>query len=113
MVDAFSLLLLCQLAGTVISQAAGLPIPGAVLGLVLLLVVLIIRRGPSPALHSTASGLLKNLGLLFVPAGVGVVNELHVLRDNALAIAVAIPVSTILGLVVTGWVMQFMARGEA
>ena len=49
--------------------------------------------------------------MLFVPAGVGVVTELQELRQNALAIAVAIPVSTLLGLVVTGMLMQwFVSR---
>ncbi|MDD2878153.1 MAG: CidA/LrgA family protein [Acidiphilium sp.] len=112
MVGAITLLLVCQLLGTIIAHAAGWPIPGPVLGLVLLLALLVWRGGPSPALHETSSGLLKQLGLLFVPAGVGIVNELHVLRTDALAIAVAIPVSTLLALGVTGMLMQLFARGD-
>jgi holin-like protein len=62
-------------------------------------------------LRDTSQGLLKYFGVLFVPAGVGVVTELQELRQNALAIAVAIPVSTLLGLVVTGMLMQwFVSR---
>jgi holin-like protein len=59
--------------------------------------------------------LLKYLGLLFVPAGVGVVTELPALRENALAICIAIPVSTFLGLAVTGVLMQWLVgrRGDA
>ncbi len=113
MVRAMAVLLLCQLAGTVVQQATGLPIPGPVMGLLLLLGLLAWRGGPSPALRDTAQGLLRYLGLLFVPAGVGVVTELHELRANALAIAIAIPVSTILGLVVTGVLMQQLLRGQA
>jgi holin-like protein len=112
MVRALTVLLLCQLAGTVIEQATGLPVPGPVLGLVMLLAILVWQNGPSPHLHDTAQGLLKYLGLLFVPAGVGVVTELQALRENALAIAIAIPVSTILGLLVTGLLMQVLARAE-
>jgi holin-like protein len=113
MVRAMMVLLLCQLAGTVVQQAAGLPVPGPVLGLILLLIILIRQNGASAHLHDTANGLLKYLGLLFVPAGVGVITELPVLRDNALAILVAIPVSTIMGLLVTGLLMQFFLRGRA
>jgi holin-like protein len=113
MVRAMMVLLLCQLAGTVVQQAAGLPVPGPVLGLILLVVILIRQNGASAHLYDTAHGLLKYLGLLFVPAGVGVVTELPVLRDNALAILVAIPVSTILGLLVTGLLMQFFLKGRA
>jgi holin-like protein len=112
MVRAMMILLLCQLAGTVVQEASGLPIPGPVMGLVLLLGLLVWRGGPDDALHDTAGGLLKYLGLLFVPAGVGVVTELHELRANALAIVVAIPVSTFLGLAVTGLLMQRLAKGR-
>jgi len=112
MVRALSLLLICQLLGTVIAQATGVPIPGPVFGLILLLFILVFRRGPDPALHSTAQGLLRHLGLLFVPAGVAVVNELGVLRANAVAIAVALPVSTLIALAVTGLGMQLLLKGE-
>jgi holin-like protein len=113
MIRAIMSLLLCQLAGTVVQQALGLPIPGPVMGLVLLLALLVWRGGPDEALHGTANGFLKYLGLLFVPAGVGVVTELQELRANALAIIIAIPVSTILGLAVTGVLMQALSRGKA
>jgi putative effector of murein hydrolase LrgA (UPF0299 family) len=42
-----------------------------------------------------------------------VVTELQELRSNALAILVAIPVSTLLGLVVTGVLMQRLAKTHA
>jgi holin-like protein len=112
MVNALCILLTCQLAGTALAVAAGWPIPGPVLGLVFLLLILIWRRGPPPDLHVTAQGLLKQLGLLFVPAGVGIVDELHAIRANALAIAVAVPVSTLLALAVTGLLMQLLLRAE-
>jgi holin-like protein len=113
MVRAMTVLLLCQLAGTVVQQALGLPVPGPVLGMVLLLVILAWHGGPSASLDSSANGLLRYFGLLFVPAGVGVVTELQELRANALAIAIAIPVSTFLALAVTGGLMQLLLRGEA
>lgn len=112
MIGALSLLLVCQLFGTIIAHAAGWPIPGPVIGLILLLALLVRRGGPSPQVQDTSQGLLRHLGLLFVPAGVGVVNELHVLRADALAIAVAIPVSTLLALGVTGGLMQLLARAD-
>lgn len=110
MVRAVTILLLCQLAGTVVQQALGLPVPGPVIGLVLLLVYLIRAGGPGQALHDTAQGLLKYLGLLFVPAGVGVVTELQEIRQSATAIAVALPVSALLGLAVTGALMALLAK---
>jgi putative effector of murein hydrolase LrgA (UPF0299 family) len=93
MIGALTLLIMCQLAGEVAARAAGLPLPGPVLGLLLLLAILLIRGGPSVQLRTTAGGLLRHLGLLFVPAGVGVVTQLDVLRQNALAVAAALLIS--------------------
>lgn len=117
MVNALTWLVVCQFAGEVTARALGLPLPGPVLGLLLLLAALVIRkrlgRGePPPELKSTAQGLLGYLGLLFVPAGVGVVTQLDVIGANLLPVAVAIAVSTLLGLIVTGWVMQRLTGPE-
>jgi len=112
MVRALAVLLLCQLAGTILQQASGLPLPGPVVGLVMLLAYFIRTGGPDPVMRDTAQGLLKYLGLLFVPAGVGVISELQALRENALAIAVAIPVSSLAALLVTGMMMNFLLRGK-
>jgi holin-like protein len=83
-----------------------------VLGLVMLLAWFIRTGGPDAEMHHTATGLLKYLGLLFVPAGVGVVSELTPLRQNAGAILLAIPLSTIIALLVTGTLMSLFLRNQ-
>ncbi len=110
MVRALAVLLSCQLAGTVLQQAFGLPVPGPVLGMVLLLGILVLTGGPDAELRGTVHGLLRYFGLLYVPAGVGVMAEWQALRENALAIAIAIPVSTVLALLVTGTLMQLLLK---
>lgn len=112
MLQALTLLVACQFVGEVISRGAGLAIPGPVIGLVLLLILLALRGGPSEELRETAGGLLRHLSLLFVPAGVGVVTQLGALERNWVALVVAIPVSTAIGLAVTGWVMQRLSVGR-
>jgi len=107
---ALTSLILCQFAGEVIARAAGLPMPGPVLGLVLLLAILAVRGGPDEAMRSTAGGLLRHLSLLFVPAGVGVITQLDALGRDWLAIAAAITASTALGLGVTALVMQRLVK---
>jgi len=105
-VGALTTLVLCQFAGEVAARGLGLPFPGPVIGLVLLLLLLALRGGPSEEMRTTSNGLLRHLSLLFVPAGVGVVTQLDVLGRNWLPVAASILVSTALGLAVTGWVMQ-------
>jgi len=103
-------LILCQFLGEVLARAAGLPLPGPVLGLLLLLGWLVWRGGPGPSMHGVANGLLRHLSLLFVPAGVGIMTQWEALRLDWLSIVVSIVVSTALGLAVTGLVMQRLAR---
>jgi holin-like protein len=109
MLNALTLLVSCQFAGEIVARGVGLPVPGPVVGLLILLVGLMVHGRPGAALTNTATGLLTNLGLLFVPAGVGVVTQLDILGRNWLPIAVSILVSTFLGLMVAGWVMQRFA----
>ena len=113
MIGALATLLTCQLAGEVVARALHLPVPGPVIGMVLLFVALLLRgREAPPALDATADGLLGNLGLLFVPAGVGVVAYAATLRDDALPIVVALTVSWLAGLAVVGWTATLLLRRE-
>jgi holin-like protein len=92
MIASLSLILLCQLAGEVFVRGLALPMPGPVIGLMLLLVLLVARdrfavlaRGPlqGDGVESASRGLLANLSLLFVPAGVGVVQKLDLVAELA------------------------------
>ena len=112
MLRALTVLIGCQFAGEVIARAAGLPLPGPVIGLLVLLAILVARGGPDDDLRQTSNGLLRHLSLLFVPAGVGGITQLDALAHDWLAILVSILVSTTLALGVTGWLMQRLSRGQ-
>src|SRR5690349_13099277 len=103
MINAFTSLLLCQLAGELLVRALGLPVPGPVLGMVLLFAVLLLRGKEAPAsLAGVADGLLGNLGLLFVPAGVGVILYLPVLARDWAPISLAVLAGTLASIALTG-----------
>lgn len=106
-----TLLLVCQLVGEIVVRLAGLPIPGPVIGLVLLFGGLLVRGGEPPeALSQVTSGLLDNLALLFVPAGVGVMLHLGLVRDEWLPILGALVGSAIATVAVTALLMSLVAR---
>jgi holin-like protein len=115
---AFAILVGLQLVGEVLRQTLHLPLPGPLIGMVLLTILLVARgsagapaeRAVPPSLQSAANGLIVNMGLLFVPAGVGIIAELGVLRREWLSILAGLVVSTVLGLVVTGLVMHHVSR---
>lgn len=119
MIRALALLLACQLTGEILARALGLPIPGPVIGLALLVAGVLIHArltGADPSqiesteLGRTAGALLGSLGLLFVPAGVGVVQQLPVVGAYGLALAAALVGSTVLTLVVTVYVFLFVKK---
>ncbi|MGB0672146.1 MAG: CidA/LrgA family protein [Rhodospirillales bacterium] len=106
-----ALLLGCQLAGEVLVVALNLPVPGPVAGMVFLFVGLVIRGHLGDDLSRTANGLLGHLSLLFVPAGVGVVTHIDLVREQWLPLSAALVVSTVLTVAVTGLVMRALSPG--
>jgi len=110
MIASLSLILLCQLAGEVIVRGLGLPMPGPVVGLLFLLLSLLARdrfvalaRGPlqQDGVENASRGLLAHLSLLFVPAGVGVVQKLDLVAEHGIAVAVVLAISVVVTLLVT------------
>src|SRR5437868_11810472 len=125
MIASLSLILLCQLIGEVFVRGLGLPMPGPVIGLLLLLLLLLARdrfavlgRGPlhRDGVENASRGLLAHLSLLFVPAGVGVVQKLDLIAEHGGAIAVILAVSVVVTLLVTvatfRVVSRLMTRGQ-
>ena len=125
MIASFGLILLCQLIGEMFVRAVRLPMPGPVIGLVLLLLLLFARdrfallaRGPLRAegVAHASRGMLANLSLLFIPAGVGVVQKLDLLAEHGVAIMIILAISVAVTLLATAAtflaVSRLMARGR-
>jgi putative effector of murein hydrolase LrgA (UPF0299 family) len=110
MLASLAVFLLCQLAGEAAVRGASLPIPGPVVGMVLLFALMVVRA-PLPALlRDTGDGILRHLSLLFVPAGVGVVNNLDRLGNEGWRLLLAVVISTVIALAVTALVFAGAAR---
>lgn len=120
MIVSLTLILLAQLLGEIAARAAGLPVPGPVIGMALLLGFLVLRDRLRPAstrwlppplvdggVEGAAKGLLAHLSIMFVPAGVGIVGKLDVLASHGLALAVVLCLSVTLTLAAT--VLTFVA----
>jgi holin-like protein len=106
-------LLVFQCLGEALVRLAGLPVPGPVVGMLLLFVALRVKGRTPAAVDGAATGLLQHLSLLFVPAGVGVMLHFGRLADEWLALVVALVLSTVLAIGVTAVVMRaLLRRGE-
>jgi putative effector of murein hydrolase LrgA (UPF0299 family) len=88
----------CQLFGEITVRSLGFPIPGPVLGLVVLVLLLGMRPTLAEQLRPTTTVILANLSFLFVPAGVGVIGNFEAFSDNGFVLLIILTVSTMLSM---------------
>ena len=110
MIRTFAVLLVFQTLGEGLAYALKLPIPGPVIGMLLLFLYLIIRSDAVHQLAPTSLELLKHLSLLFVPAGVGIMVHADRIAAEWLPISVALVASTVLSIAVTAVVVRWLQR---
>ncbi|MXP62521.1 CidA/LrgA family protein [Roseomonas sp. M0104] len=120
MIPGLAILLGCQLVGEVLARSLHMPVPGPVIGMALLFLGLLARDQlwpraarpdpGTPGLGQVADALLGSLGLLFVPAGLGVVVYGPQLARSWAPLSLAIVVGTLLCIAFTGRVAQALMR---
>ena len=110
-VRGLAVLLLMQALGEVLARAFAIPVPGPVVGMVLLLVALQWPPLRDPV-ATVANFLLAHLSLLFVPVGVGVITHLDVISQYGLRLLALVVVSTWIGMAVTALVLRALWRRE-
>lgn len=114
MIRGFLILLLCQLVGELIARALDVPVPGGVIGMLLLFLGLLLYRGVPDDLEKTSQGLLRQLSLYFVPASVGIMTMGPLLAREGVRIGVVMLLSTVVPLLACGYLLdRWLARKEA
>ncbi len=113
MISGLVQILFFQGLGELLSKLALPFMPGPVIGLVLMLAFLAARKSVPEGVDTVATTLVQHLGLLFVPAAVGVVMFWPQLQSHALAVAVAIVASVALTIAVPAVALKLMARGDS
>lgn len=110
MLQWLTLVLSCQWLGELLRLVSGLPVPGPVLGMLLLFGFLLVRGDVPVGLGQLGDGLLRHLSLLFVPAGVGVMAHADLLQANWVPITAVVLFSTLLTIGFTAWLVQRLHR---
>lgn len=114
MIGAIAALLLMQLAGTLLAQFMHIPLPGPVVGMLLLFAYLFWAGAVPGALSRTTQPILENLSLLFVPAGVGIIAHWHDVVGQTARVAVVLVLGAAITLVVTAFTLHWLlARARA
>ena len=113
MILQFGILLGLLALGELIVNTFGLPIPSSIIGMILLTASLHFGIVKLNQIEQLTNFLLKNLGFFFVPAAIGLINSLGVLKDELLAIVGASIGSTIIIIAVTGQVYQLVRKATS
>jgi holin-like protein len=87
-----------------------LPLPGSVLGMIVLTALLELRLLPMELVRQPAELLVRHLALLYVPAGVALIAYVAVVRHDLVAISAAALASLLCVLAVIGTVIQRLGR---
>jgi holin-like protein len=110
MINTFTTLLVFQTLGEGLAYAFALPVPGPVIGMVLLFCFLAAKRDAAPKLAPGALEFLKHLSLLFIPAGVGIMAHAQRVAAEWLPIGAALIASTMASLAVTALVLKRLQK---
>ena len=102
----------CLALGEIIVWATGIKLPSSIIGMLLLASFLKMKWVKLEWVEKISEFLLANLGFFFVPPGVAIMLYLDVIQKELLPIAIATVISTVLVLVVTGHMHQFVVKAE-
>lgn len=106
----FFIILLVSCIGELLYHLLPLPIPATIYGLVLMLGLLMLKIVPLNAVKETAEFLIEIMPVMFIPAGVGLIIYWPQLKEFLIPVCVIIVISSILVMLVTGKVSDFLIR---
>jgi putative effector of murein hydrolase LrgA (UPF0299 family) len=113
MISGLLQLLVFQGIGELLARFLVPAVPGPVLGLLGLLVWLRLRGQVAPGLDTVATAFSRHLGLLFVPAAVGVVMFLPQLREHLAGLSATLVVSVVATIATSGLLLRLLGPGDA
>lgn len=106
----FSLILIILFIGQVLQQKYNIPVPGTILGMIILLLLLITRVLKIERIEKISDVLLEHLTLFFVPSVVGIMNLFDKVKDIWFYLLIILIISTIVVMTVTGLTVQVLDK---
>ncbi|ACS34321.1 CidA/LrgA family protein [Thermococcus gammatolerans] len=96
--------------GEIVSSGLHLPVPGSVLGMLFLLFALLSGAVKLEWVENEAEFLVKNMSVLFIPPGVGIILYLGLIRAQLVPVSVALVLSFVITLFVTAKTVEVLRR---
>lgn len=112
MIRGLAILLIFQSIGEVVTKFIHGVLPGPVIGMILLLAFLVLRKKIASSIAIAADGLLAHLAIFFIPAAVGVMLYIGTLRSAGAAWLLAIVFSTVGTITVTALLLKWLTKSS-
>ena len=106
----FLLILCITFVGELVKYVLPLPIPASIYGMVILFVGLMTGHIKLSSVKEAGKFLIEIMPVMFIPAGTGLVESWSALKPICVQVVVIMFVSTIVVMVISGRVTQFVIR---
>jgi len=98
------------LVGELLSTSLHLPIPGNILGMVILFILLCTKIVKVDNISNVTNFLLDHLAFFFIPAGVGLMASLGIIKSTWWQLLIVCILTTTIIIGVTGIIVQSISR---
>ena len=98
------------LLGVLITDITGVPIPGNVIGMVILFLLLYLKVIKVEQISTISNFFLEHLAFFFIPAGVGLISSFSVIKNIWLQLLIVCFGTTAITMICTGLVVQKIAN---
>jgi putative effector of murein hydrolase LrgA (UPF0299 family) len=107
----FGIIVSISYISELLSQSFNLPVPGNVLGFIILFALLQTRVLKLESVEATSQVLVSHMPIMFVPLGVNLILYSDLLREFMVPLLIIITVSPVIVMSVTGWLVQILNKG--
>ncbi|MBK5239943.1 CidA/LrgA family protein [Clostridium sp.] len=104
------IILVIYFVGEILTEFFNLPVPGNIMGMILLVILLCTNVVKLEMVDTVANFLLDHLAFFFIPAGVGILTSLVVIKDSFIRLLIVCFISTIVTIAVTALIVEFMTK---
>ncbi len=104
------IILIFSFMGDILNYIIPLPIPASIYGMVLLFIALSTKIIKLDQVETAAEFLLSIMLIFFVPASVGIMDTFFAYKSSMLPIIIIVIFSTIIVMITTGLVTQFIIK---
>jgi len=105
-----AIILAVYLSGEVLEKVFSLPLPGSIIGLLLMLILLHLKVIKVENIKLVSDFFLNNMMFFFIPATVGIMANYHILDGYLLKIVLLVMISVVITISITALVVQFIAK---